>query len=665
MELHIITIVELHIITIGTGRPGPTYKPFSIGQLLGLNVPELKPITRAAKHRPFMAYDMEWYPSDPARAAAEGVEPLKLRLVGVYDGSNYRSYSNIEGFLRGELTRKNRGMWLYAHAGGSFDLRYILEWLVDNPQPGLSISCAFKGSSAVIVELKRGRNSWYLLDSFFLIRQSLRKIGEWLGLEKGGSADYCPKCGDNCICMFYAPLPELREYNERDCRLLYDAIAEFERIVLELGGQLEMTVAATAMALFRRQYLHQTIPTCQAQNETARLAYVASRVEVYSQTVFNADYYDINSSFPHAMTQPAPGRYLGSTRGTPWRKDAIYIARARVRVPPGCYIPPLPFRSKSRRVFFPTGEWEAWFSNVDLEWLEECGGRIVAIYESQEYEPFYDLANYAAEIYELRKNAPTEAEKTVLKILLNSLYGKFAESPEKQQMVINPPLSFFEETTEDPEDGTGRPMRHEVIPGIFEYTELRYQAHVHVPISVHITALARRAISKYMVEAAAWEGGDVHYCDTDGFAVPTHVVFETSHDLGGLKLEKHIHEGTFAAAKLYAHRPGPEAEWTVRAKGFSKVLPHDKDGNPTSANARRFAYSDFCRLLEHKELPLSHFMKIRESLNSAHGGDPTGILSPKEIVRRKAFRNVARPKRKFAADGRTSAPWDVEAIRND
>lgn len=619
---------------------------------------ELKPINGAARERPFMAYDMEWVPADPARAAKEGMEPLALRIVGVYDGERYRSYSNIEGFLRGELTRRNRGMWFYAHAGGSFDLRFILEWLVDNPQHGLSISCAFKGSSAVIVELKRGRNVWYLLDSFFLIRQSLRKIGEWLGYEKGGSDEYCEVCGGNCICQFYAGMGELRDYNERDCRLLYDAIREFERIVLELGGQLEMTVAATAMALFRRQYLHQSIPTNQSQNDVARLAYIASRVEVYSQKVWNADYYDINSSFPHAMTKPAPGRSRGVCAGLPWRKDSIYIARARVRVPPGTYIPPVPFRSKSRRVFFPTGEWEAWFSGVDLDWLEDCGGSIDKVYESHEYEPFFDLANYAQEIYELRKAAPTEAEKTVLKILLNSLYGKFAESPEKQQMVINPGIEFFEQTTEDPEDGTGRPVRYEVIPGIFEFTEIRHQHHVHVPISVHITALARRAISEHMVEAASWEGGDVHYVDTDGFAVPTHVVFNTSNELGGLKLEKHIHEGTFAAAKLYAHRPGPDAEWTVRAKGFSKVVPYDAQGNPQGTSARRFEYGDFQRLLEHKEIPLSHFMKIRESL----AGD--GNLAPKEIIRRKSFRNVAKPKRQFSEDGRTSTPWDIEDIRN-
>lgn len=621
-------------------------------------MPTLTPINRPAKKRPFSTYDMEWIPADPERAAVEGFKPLQLRIVGCYDGEQFRSYGDVESFLRGEMTRDNRGRWFYAHAGGSSDMRFLLEWLVDNPQPGLTIKCAFKGSSAVIVELRRGRNTWYLLDSFFLIRQSLRKIGEWIGDAKGGSDEHCAKCGGRCICMFYAPLAELRDYNEQDCIILHKAICEFERVVLGLGGQLEMTVAATAMALFRRQYLKEAIPTCTMVNDLAREAYIASRVEVLAKHVSHADYYDINSSFPHAMTQPAPGKYLGASKQKPWRRDSIYLAQATITVPP-MHIPPLPYRSKTGRVFFPVGQWSAWFSSVDLEFLEECGGSVDCITEVREFAPFYDLANYAMEIYELRKEAPTEAEKGILKILLNSLYGKFSQSPERQQMIINPPVKFFEETTEDGEDGTGRPLRHEVMPGIFEFTDIHHAAHVHVPISVHITALARRAIGIYMRDAASREGGDCYYCDTDGFAVSDTVVFDTSLELGGLKLEKHIFEGTFAAAKLYSHRSGPDAEWTVKAKGFSKVLPYDPEtGEPVGGSARQINYDDFSRLLESKDLPLAHFTKIREAMA---GGD----LAPSEVVRRKRFRNIARPKRDFSADGRTSEPWDVETVRND
>jgi len=131
---------------------------------------------------------MEWIPADPERAAKHGFDPLELRLIGVYDGDRFRHYKTIPAFLTGELTRENKGKWFYAHAGGAYDLRFTLEYLLENPQPGLQIDCAFKGSSAVIVKLSRGTDIWWLLDSYFLIRQSLRKIGEWMGLSKGGAA---------------------------------------------------------------------------------------------------------------------------------------------------------------------------------------------------------------------------------------------------------------------------------------------------------------------------------------------------------------------------------------------------------------------------------------------------------------------------------------------
>lgn len=618
---------------------------------------ELKPIRAEPKERDFKTYDMEWVPSNPDRADQEGMVPLALRLVGVYDGEEYRSYRTIEAFLRGELTPATNGTWLYAHAGGSFDMRYVLEYLVDNPVKGLSIKCAFKGSSAVIVELKRGKNRWFLLDSYFLIRESLRNIAMWMGgTQKGGSSGHCNRCGGPCLCIFYAPYEELREYNRDDVVILWDAIQHFQEVVMSLGGQLEMTVASTAMGLFRRAYLSKTISTSQAVNEIARQAYIASRVEVLANHVRDADYYDINSSFPYEMTHPVPGNLLSRGIKLPWRKDSLYLAEATIIVP-DCDIPPLPYRSKSGRIFFPKGRWRSWFSNIDLEFLEERGGRIENVGEVLEFEPFHDLAAYAEDIYAKRVASTSPAEKKVLKILLNSLYGKFAESPEKQQMIVNPPLSFFNDTTEDADDGSGLPVRSLAMPGIWEYTEIKHQNHVHVPISVHITARARRAISRHMMTASEAPGGAVYYCDTDGIAVPQNTWFDTSNDLGGLKREDHIHEGTFAAPKLYAHRDSEDAEFKIRAKGFSRVLEHE-DGVPTGGPSHPITYPDFCRLLEHKEIPLDHFKKIRESMKG-------GSLAPEEVVRNKTFRGTSRPKRDMNPAGTSSKPWDVDTVRED
>ncbi|MHA2066788.1 MAG: DNA polymerase, partial [Candidatus Thorarchaeota archaeon] len=216
----------------------------------------------------------------------------------------------------------------------------------------------FSGSSAVIVRITNGRCHWTFLDSYWLIRQPLRKIGEWVGQQKGGEVD--------SVDMFYAPLPELIAYNERDCVILYDAIRVFEKTLLELGGRLEVTVASSGLSLFRRRFLDRTIQTDPHINDTARKAYVASRVEVYEHECHNADYWDINSSFPYAMTFDAPGEVAKVSDR--YEEGKLSLCHARIKVP-DCDLPSVPFRTQDSRIYFPVGEWEGWFSNIDLELL--------------------------------------------------------------------------------------------------------------------------------------------------------------------------------------------------------------------------------------------------------------------------------------------------------
>ncbi len=636
----------------------------------------LRPLTSKPRKRSFLTYDLEWEP-----------HTLKLRLIGVYDGNarkKYRSYRDVPSFLNAELTRQNRNRWFYAHAGGLYDLRFILWWLADNPKPWIKVEANFSGSSAIIVKITKGRYSWYFVDSYWLLRQPLRKIGKWMKLEKGGDGDQRERTckvgqiirderGDpivedgrpkrvplsECTCdrIFFAPDAELRTYNERDCEILWKAIAYFEQVIGGLGGQLEKTVASSALGLFRRRFLSQTIETSEEVNEAARAAYVASRVEVLRRRCDAGDYYDINSSFPHAMTFEAPGNLAYQARGKlPTR--AIYLAEATVRVP-DVELPPIPYRSERGRIYFPRGQWSGWFSNVDLELLQETGGDVLKIGRVLVFEPFDDLSDYAETIYEMRRKSDDEAFKVILKILLNSLYGKFAESPIKSRLLLNPestecPHKHEDGTPMHPSDGVPGSCFEFLTSGIYTHTDVKKVAHAHVPISVHITALARKALFNFMRESYD-RGGEVYYCDTDGFAVPPHVTFDTSDQLGGLKHEKRIRQGVFLAPKLYAllqHEPEvapSDAKWKVRAKGFGGGIN----------------YESFCELAERAEdddwlgLQLPRFERVKEGFKNA-GRRDEGFAPVEDWVHKK-YRGKMMPKRCFRDDG-SSRPWDVREI---
>lgn len=596
----------------------------------------LKPYTGERKPRRIATYDLEWIPGDLEKARAHGFEPFQLRVIGLYDGARYRAFTDMGEFLRAIFRKETSGTWYFAHAGGLADIQFVFSYLVKNQGP-YEISASFSGSSAIIVRVQRGRNHWIFCDSYWLIRAKLRDIGTWLGLEKGGE--------EGSTDTFYGPLSELISYNQRDCVLLYEAIRRFEEIVLELGGVLEKTAASTALKLFRSRYLTETIEVDGAVNEIARKAYVGSRVEVFSKKVEDCNYWDINSSFPYAMTFPAPGNCLGYVTKLP--KSGLYLADATVKVNE-CDIPPLPMRTeKDRRIYFPTGRWRAWFYSTDLELLESTGHRIECVHNVLAFAPNTDLRDYAIDLYDRRKKSSDAAYRETFKIFLNALYGKFAESPFKDKIVINPGPDFFEKHQEKVDAGLGYEW---LQPGVYALDEEKDIPHGHVPFSVAITSKARANLANFMLE-----GAPVYYCDTDGFA--TKAEFQSSKELGGLKLEKRIRNGYFEAPKLYML----EASWIdgkenpatiIKAKGFSRLR------DPGDEENRRMTAEDFHRLVELREaLYVETMSRVKSNFRA-------GVTDPREWLQKKRYIGDLRPKRCFHEDG-SSRPWTTAELSTE
>jgi hypothetical protein len=591
----------------------------------------LSPLTSAAKVLAPIAYDLEWEP-----------KTLILRLCGVYDERGYREYHSIQAFLEAELTDDNRGRTFFAHAGGKYDVQEPLKVLKD--LGCYHVDAHFSGASAVIVKVKRGRNKWLFCDSFFLLRDSLKKVGETIGLEK-------------MECSFTAPIAELRIYNERDCQIVHAGLHELQRELLSLGGEMRSTLASSAMSLFRRVYLRRGIPTSRKMNAVIRRAYCASRVEAILPYLERGQYYDINSSFPFSMTFPQPGEFLGIRDDIPKEKDAIYFAACEVTVP-DMYLPPLPYKRQGR-IFFPTGTWRGWFSRIDLELLLCCGGRIDRVWRVLTFAPFTDLSDYVKDIYERRKQAKQESKKNLLarasgqespfpgaevrdytyKLLLNSLYGKFAEREEKDTMLINP------ESTACPHR-EGRRLLHSknecmrlLVPGIYLLDDVRPVYHAHVPISAWVTSLSRRWLYDYMAGCKT-----IAYCDTDSVVSGEHDSLPVGDELGQLKYEGAIRDARFLAAKLYSFTPIGDT-WKdpgvpmVKAKGFSRITAEQ-----------------FGMLERYQSVPIERMAGIRERLRQ--DGELGRAWS---AVTSKRIRPDATPKR--APDGQDNTrPWRVEEL---
>lgn len=569
----------------------------------------LEVIRGKQRSRIFVAYDFEWIPGK-----------MEIRLCGTYDGERYRCYKTINHFLNGVLTSENRGKWFYAHAGGLADFQFILEILMERAATGnYEIKCAFSGSSAIIVQVKKGNNSWHFIDSYWLLRDKLENIAKWIGKSKLAEKERAEDARE-----YYATVDffELMTYNEQDCVILWEAIDAMQDVLLGLQGQLQKTLASSAMYLFRKRFLTESIRTNWAVNERAQRSYFASRVEIINENCYDAEYYDINSSFPSAMMEPCPGDYLGASRRLP--DHGIYIADVTIEVIES-FLPPIPMRIKDR-LFFPTGTWRSWLTNVDVELLRKNGCKIHRVWEVMHFAPFHDLAEYATTLYNMRKNASSDFERTAFKLLLNSLYGKFAEAQEKSSLHINP-------KTIDRENW------EMLFPGAWLYEKTVPVPHRHVPISTHITALARKRIFEFMDGCA-----EVHYCDTDGFS--TTEKLETSPELGDLKLEKQIRHGHFVQPKVYkldGLELQKDGSWKelgddgVKAKGFSKM------------NIEKFM-----RLVEGESIAQERMVRIKENARK-------GIFKPREhTIMKRLHRNVVN-KRFHYPDGSTR-PWQVKEL---
>jgi len=565
---------------------------------------------------------------------------MKLRVCGVYDGMEYRHYYSIADFLANEMTSKNRGAWFFAHAGGLADVQFVFEELCKSDS--YRVAASFSGSSAIIVTVTRGKNCWHFVDSFWLLRAPLSEIAKWIGSEKTGPDK---EIEPEKVKEWYAniDMATLVKYNEQDCWILWHAIHELQCALLSFGGQLQRTLASCAMHLFRRCYLSSPVGTSEFINDVAREAYFASRVEDFNNHASNCYYFDVNSSFPYAMTFPAPGEYICELPRLPdhyvGNPNRIYMANVDLEVH-DCYLPPVPVRVQER-VFFPMGRWKGWLSSVDLELAVAEGARIHGIEKVIAFEPFHDLASYAKDLYAKRKAAGTEFEKQTYKLLLNSLYGKFAEFPLKEKLHIHPNETTLARVQRSMQGEN--PTARMLFPGAFLESVAVPIPHCHVPISVHITSIARRTLYNFLCQA-----GTFHYCDTDGFSATE--MLETSSELGGLKLEKKIKDAKFIAPKVYridGQVLNKKGEWEdttyVKAKGFSLGRNKAK------------AIERFETLLQGREISVERMQRVRELFKN-------GVCAPTEKVIWKALRGTMTTKRLHYPDG-TTRPWTYEELK--
>lgn len=483
---------------------------------------------------------------------------------GMYDGKNciiYEGKNCPKNFLAEFLTRKYRGYVAYAHNGGKFDFNFILEELCKKEYWSKYVIEPMRSGSRII-EIKISTtnpagekdHTWTLRDSYALMAFSLKKLTESFGVQSmKGEFDHEKINWNNWQKL----KPEWSRYLINDCKGLYEVIKKFEEFSIKKFGtslRRPVTIAQMAMEIFRKNYLENPIPNYESREEEIRKAYYGGRVEIFKRTGKNLKYYDVNSEYPSQMYD----QYMPV--GTPIKSytmtvEDFGVAKCEVTAPEGIKYPLLPYRTEKGKLLFPKGSFKGWYCTPELKKAAELGYKIKIEY-GYKFNKERIFKKYIKECYELKKKSKKgSVEYIIAKLLMNSLYGKFGQRREKEQLVFFPkdiigltPIDFFGE-----------------IP-IYTRTIQSKANHILPAIAAFVTSYGRLKIYE-QIQKVEEQGKEVYYIDTD--SIVTDAELETGKELGQLSEEiPEVQEAIFLLPKMYAIRT-KEHDY-IKCKGFPR-----------------------------------------------------------------------------------------------
>lgn len=523
----------------------------------------LTPLTADIKQRPFATFDLE--SKDGESKTIPGF--TRVFLAGFYDGESYESFRGddcIANLMLCMLQPRYLGWHLYAHNGGRFDFLHLLPWLASHARTLGFRFCAIpagKSGGIQILDIwkvnakgkKIGKGKWRLLDSIKLIPLALEKACKTFKLPGKEKLPLETHEDDK----------QWEVYNEQDCKALWSVLGRFHTMVEDnLGGEVGITTPATAMKTFRRKYLTHKIPRGEDAHEFVFSTYCGGRVEVFQRESSGLSYYDINSSYPSVMREPMPCGDPIFWNGLPpeafTQEGSEYVGFVEADVEIDEYIPPLPVKRDSK-LLFPTGRISG---RWDWAELSLCRAGIRRWGKSVWFKSKPLLRTMVEDLYPYRdksRQGYDEGLAYVVKILLNSLYGKFGQSALRRKVV---PWNEDLPKGAIPVDGTSESP-------VWYIDEEVTAPYIMPQIAAHVTALARIKLYAHMVAA----GPSLAYCDTD--SIITSSQLECSTQLGELKNEYPgvTFSGTFLAPKLYMLR-GSDGSTKVVAKGIRERTEH-------------------------------------------------------------------------------------------
>ncbi len=423
------------------------------------------------------------------------------------------AFTTIDAFwawLVDHTPSKNK-LWVIAHQL-SFDFT-IVEGFARLKAAGYKLRFFHSSGLTTIISVRKPGKSILFVDSLNWWAQSLAAIGETIDFSKG-KVDF-----DNCNDS------ELSSYCHRDVEILLRMFKAFVRFLHNNRiSRLCYTLGSTAMAAYlfgayrHKIYIHNNSQAIDLE----RLAYRGGRTECfYLGELSNGPYHvlDVNSLYPYVMREHSyPVKYQAfKHKISP--QELFRSLRTRSAVATVTLKTDEPIYGVRRdRLLFPTGRITVTLCTPELYYALERD-QIESVGDCVLYDHAPIFTKYVDKFYQLRNRFRAKGDKLYehfIKLLLNSLYGKFGQRCDVWNKIgVDPSAIAHEEICYDYETRKRYKVRY-LLGSVYESRAKTESYNSFPAIAAHVTAYARMFLWEIMGQAGL---GHYFYCDTDSLLV--------------------------------------------------------------------------------------------------------------------------------------------------
>lgn len=457
----------------------------------------------------------------------------------VWTKPEYQMFKSIEEYWEWifNKARVQTRLYMFAH-NGAFDLPVLNAFEV-LPQNGYKLKSAVADAPPLILTWRKDKHTIKFVDTLNIWRMSLEKIGDQLGYPK--------------LTMPKSKrlTQEWKQYCKQDVEILRQAVLNWFKFLIDydLGG-FAPTLASQSFNAYRHRFMDTPILIDNNTKalELSRNAYVGGRTECFKIGKFKGDFYhvDINSMYPFVMRDNeypvklvSVYKRVSQKELTKWCKEFVCIADVLLETDDNCY-PVI----EDNRLIFPVGKIRCYLSTPELVHAIEHG-HLRKINKVAVYEKAIIFNRFITELYDQRLRAKKENREVdvwLLKIFMNSLYGKFGQRG-RHYDIIDHVDDLDIDVWVDVDIDTKEVKHFRKFGGILQLFKDEGESRHSMPaIASHVTAYSRLLLHNLIQTAGK---NNTYYVDTDclvlnkiGYDKVQSYMDEKQ--LGGLKLEQHF-----------------------------------------------------------------------------------------------------------------------------